>query len=66
MNIFYDLLIWESDVIASGIFEETLQRLLQSKNVYKISEGEDKGCIVVDMSEFGETFQQMEKPYKTV
>ncbi|NVM54495.1 MAG: arginine--tRNA ligase [Candidatus Helarchaeota archaeon] len=66
MNIFYDLLIWESDVIASGIFEETLTRLLQSKNVYKVTEGEDEGCIVVDMSEFGETYQQMEKPYKII
>ncbi len=66
MNIFYDLLIWESDVIASGIFEETLTKLLQSKNVYKIEEGEDKGCIVVDMSEFGETYQKMEKPYKII
>ena len=66
MNIFYDLLIWESDVIASGIFEETLTKLLQSKNVYKIEEGEDKGCIVVDMSEFGETYQKMEKSYKII
>jgi arginyl-tRNA synthetase len=66
MNIFYNLLIWESDVISSGIFEEALQRLLQSKNVYKVTEGEDKGCIVVDMSEFGETYQKMEKPYKII
>ncbi len=66
MNIFYDLLIWESDVIASGIFEEALEKLLQSKQVYKITEGEDKGCIVVDMSEFGEDYQRMEKPYKII
>ncbi len=66
MNIFYDLLIWESEVINSGIFEETLTKLLQSKYVYKITEGEDKGCIVVDMSEFGEDYQKMEKPYKII
>ncbi|MHA1264761.1 MAG: arginine--tRNA ligase [Candidatus Helarchaeota archaeon] len=66
MNIFYDLLIWESDVISSGIFEETLEKLLQSKYVYKITEGEDKGCIVVDMSEFGEEYKKMEKPYKII
>jgi len=66
MNIFYDLLIWESNVISSGIFEETLDKLLQSNNVYKVEEGEDKGCIVVDMSEFGETYQKMEKPYKII
>ncbi|NVM31420.1 MAG: arginine--tRNA ligase [Candidatus Helarchaeota archaeon] len=66
MNIFYDLLIWESDVIASGIFEETLTELLQSDKVYKVDKGEDKGCIVVDMSEFGEDYRQMEKPYKII
>ena len=66
MNIFYDLLIWESDVIASGIFEESLTKLLESKNVYKVAEGEDKDCIVVDMSEFGEEYQKMEKPYKII
>ncbi|MFX1296394.1 MAG: arginine--tRNA ligase [Promethearchaeota archaeon] len=66
MNIFYDLLIWESDVIASGIFEETLEKLLQSKNVYRVKDGEDKGCIVVDMSEFGKDYRQMEKPYKII
>jgi arginyl-tRNA synthetase len=66
MNIFYNLLIWESDVIASGIFEETLTKLLQSQNVYRIEEGEDEGCIVVNMSEFGKTYQEMEKPYKII
>ena len=66
MNIFYDLLIWESDVIASGIFEETLTELLQSDKVYKVDKGEDQGCIVVDMSEFGEDYRQMEKPYKII
>ncbi len=66
MNIFYNLLIWESDVMASGIFEESLTKLLKSENVYKVVEGEDKGCIVVDMSEFGEVYQKMEKPYKII
>ncbi|TFG05412.1 MAG: arginine--tRNA ligase [Promethearchaeota archaeon] len=66
MNIYYDLLIWESDVISSGIFEESLEKLLQSKNVYKIQEGEDKGCIVVNMGEFGEEYEKMEKPYKII
>jgi arginyl-tRNA synthetase len=66
MNIFYDLLIWESDVIASGIFEETLDTLMKSKNVYKVPEGDDKGCIVVDMSDFGEDYKKMAKPYKII
>ncbi len=66
MNIFYDLLIWESDVIRSGIFEEALTEMLKSDKVYKIQDGPDAGCIIVDMSEFGERFVKQEKAYKII
>lgn len=66
MNIFYDLIIWESDVVHSGIFSEVLNNILHSKNVYKIEEGPDAGCIVVDMSEFGKEYEQQGKPYKII
>ncbi|MHC1591390.1 MAG: arginine--tRNA ligase, partial [Candidatus Helarchaeales archaeon] len=66
MNIFYDLLIWESDIIRSGLFEEVLKQMMKSKHVYKIEEGDDKGCIVLDMGEFGDRFAKQEKPYKII
>lgn len=66
MNIFYDLLIWESDVIQSGLFNEVLEKMLKSRQVYKIAEGPDSGCIVVDMAEFGERFASQEVPYKII
>ncbi|MHA1380863.1 MAG: arginine--tRNA ligase [Candidatus Helarchaeota archaeon] len=66
MNIFYNLIIWESDVIHSGIFEEVLDKILKSKNVYKIKEGPDAGCIVVDMSQFGKEYQMQGSPYKII
>ncbi|MHA1299254.1 MAG: arginine--tRNA ligase [Candidatus Helarchaeota archaeon] len=66
MNIFYDLIIWESDVIHSGIFEEVLERILKSKNVYKVEDGPDAGCIVVDMSQFGKEYEKQGKPYKII
>ncbi len=66
MNIFYDLIIWESDVIHSGIFEEVLSKILKSKNVYKIKEGPDAGCIVVNMSEVDKEYKKKTKPYKII
>ena len=66
MNIFYDLLIWESDVIRSGIFEEALTEMLKSDKVYKLQDGPDAGCIIVDMAEFGVRFTNQEKPYKII
>jgi len=66
MNIFYDLLIWESDVIKSGIFEEALTEMLKSDKVYKLQDGPDAGCIIVDMSDFGEKFVKQEKAYKII
>ena len=66
MNIFYDLIIWESDVVHSGIFEEVLSKILKSKNVYKIKEGPDTGCIVVNMSEFNKEYKKKIKPYKII
>ena len=66
MNIFYDILIWESDVIKSGIFEEALTEMLKSDKVYKLTEGSDAGCIIVDMSEFGDKFKKQEKAYKII
>ncbi|NHI94196.1 MAG: arginine--tRNA ligase [Candidatus Lokiarchaeota archaeon] len=66
MNIFYDILIWESDVIRSGIFEEAITEMLKSDKVYKLKEGPDAGCIIVDMAEFGEKFKKQEKAYKII
>ena len=68
MNIFYDLLIWERHIIASGLFAQAIE-LMQKKspeNCYKITEGPDKDCIVLDMSSFGDKYAQDKKPYKII
>ena len=64
MNIFYDLIIWERDVVQSGLFREALNKMLQSNHVFKMEDGPDAGCIVVDMSPFGDEFASMKKSYK--
>ncbi|MHA1409093.1 MAG: arginine--tRNA ligase [Candidatus Odinarchaeia archaeon] len=64
LNIFYDLLIWEKDIVQSGLFQEALTKMLKSPKVYKIEEGEDAGCIVIDMSSFGDIYKTLKKSYK--
>ncbi|MHA1792589.1 MAG: arginine--tRNA ligase domain-containing protein, partial [Promethearchaeota archaeon] len=49
-----------------GIFEEALTEMLKSDKVYKLTEGADAGCIIVDMSEFGDKFKKQEKAYKII
>nr|MDO8114965.1 arginine--tRNA ligase [Candidatus Sigynarchaeota archaeon] len=68
MNIFYDVLIWERHIIASGLFAQAIE-LMQKKNpksCYKILDGPDKDCIVLDMSSFGDKYMQDKKPYKII
>lgn len=64
MNIFYDLLIWEKDIVRSGLFKEALNKMLKSPHVYRIEEGEDANCIVIDMSPLGEPYTSLKKSYK--
>jgi len=64
MNIFYDLLIWEKDIVRSGLFREALNKMLNSPHVFKLKEGEDANCIVIDMSPLGEPYQSLKKSYK--
>ena len=66
MNIFYDLLIWERHIITSGLFARAIETMMKRspKTCYKVESGDDKDCIVLDMSSFGEKYTQDKKPYK--
>ncbi|MBI4095628.1 MAG: arginine--tRNA ligase [DPANN group archaeon] len=64
MNILYDLLVWESDIVGVKLFDETLAKLQKTGRVYKLTEGEDAGCIVMDMSTAGPEFADQKKSYK--
>ena len=50
MNIFYDVLIWESDIVQSNIFEKTMELLKKSSSIYEPEEGDLKGCTMLRMS----------------
>ncbi len=62
LGIFYDYLVWESDLIESGVYDEALKVMLQTPHVYKVEEGEDKGCIVINFKGFKGI--SAKKPYK--
>lgn len=63
-NIFYDLIAFERDVITSGLLEKALDKLKQLETVYRVEEGEDEGCLVIDISEYEDELGGLKKPYK--
>ena len=48
----YDLLVWESDVVASGFLQRGLEVLEALPNVARPSEGKYAGALVMDVSDF--------------
>jgi arginyl-tRNA synthetase len=48
----YDLLVWESDVVAAGLLERGLEVLRPLPSVTTPSEGKFTGALVMDVSEF--------------
>jgi arginyl-tRNA synthetase len=48
----YDLLVWESDVVAAGLLERGLEVLRPLPNVTTPSEGKFAGALVMDVSAF--------------
>lgn len=63
MNIFYDLLTWESDIIHLGFWDTTFEKLKKTGEVYLEEGGPNKGCWVIKLSEL-EEFKNMESPDK--
>lgn len=52
LGISYDVLVWESDLVRSGILGETLQKLKDTKYLVE-GTGEYAGALVLKLSDFG-------------
>jgi arginyl-tRNA synthetase len=52
LGVFHDLLIFESDIVASGMFGTALSKMRETGVVSKAAEGEKKDCLVCDVSDF--------------
>lgn len=63
-NIFYDLVAFESDTVRSGLYSEAIDLLKGLDKVYSIEDGEDEGCLVMDISEYEDELGGLKKPYK--
>jgi len=59
LNIFYDLLSWESDIVRSGIFEEAYKRIQENPHFEWAQEGKYKGAFIMKL---GDLFPDLENP----
>jgi arginyl-tRNA synthetase len=63
LAISYDVLIFESDLLQSQIFEESYDKIRESEDIVLEEEGENKGCVVMKL---GRVFPNMENPDKVL
>ncbi len=56
LGVDYDVLIWESDVVRSGMLDEALKLMLKSNRVFKVTDGVYKDCIVLDYHGYEKQF----------
>ncbi|MCX6777667.1 MAG: arginine--tRNA ligase, partial [Candidatus Micrarchaeota archaeon] len=65
LNIYHDLLIWESDIVRSGLLEKGLELMRASSAVIEETEGANKGCLVAKLAD-SEEFKDMKSPDKVL
>lgn len=65
LNIFHDVLIWESDIVRSRLLEAALEMVKESGKVIEETEGKNAGCIVAKLEEL-EEFRGMESADKVL
>ncbi len=53
LGIFYDLLNWESDLVASRTFDQAMERIKESPRVYRAESGRYAGALVIQTGEAG-------------
>ncbi|MEM3030671.1 MAG: arginine--tRNA ligase [Candidatus Micrarchaeia archaeon] len=65
LGIYHDVLVWESDILRSGLFERGLEKMLESGAAVKEEGGKNAGCIVAKLERLPE-FAGMESPDKVL
>jgi len=63
LDIHHDLLVWESDIVHAGLFEETFDRLKESQDIVLEEEGPLEGCLVMKL---GREYPKMKNPDKVL
>ena len=52
LGVEYDLLVWESDIVHSGLLDQALAILKKSPYVKQATDGKYAGALIMDVSEF--------------
>ncbi len=65
LNIFHDVLIWESDIVKSGLYGAALEKAEATGEVIREETGKNAGCIVAKLEKI-EEFKGMESPDKVL
>lgn len=63
-NVYYDVLPMERHVMNSNLLEECMDQLHELERVYEVEDGEDEGCVVIELSDYEDELGGMKKPYK--
>ena len=65
LNIFHDVLIWESDIVRGKLLEAALEKAKESGAIITETEGKNAGCLVAKLEEL-EEFKGMESADKVL
>jgi arginyl-tRNA synthetase len=58
-KIFHDVMIWESDIVKNKLLQNAL-KILEKKGLIKyVTEGEYKGCTIIEFKNFNEIFPEL-------
>lgn len=54
LDVFYNLLTWESNLVESHLFQDAMERISESPRVFTATEGRYAGAFVIQMGEAAE------------
>jgi len=60
-NVFFDLLNWESDIVKSGLFDESISSLEKYGRISRPQDGRNKGAVTIRLGDV-EVFSKLEEP----
>ena len=63
LGIGFDILVWESDIVHAGLFDETFELLGESEDIVTEDDGPLAGCLVMKL---GRVFPNMTNPDKVL
>ena len=60
-RVYHDVMIWESDIVRERILERALEMLLKKGFATRESDGEFKGCVVINLAKAGALPEELKR-----